>query len=167
MSLRQNKRAVDITSPKTIHYGSIKLKLLQWSFSSSSSSRAYKSLKGYFSKNFYASIDLLDFVLDFELSWLGSVHEKSESTIGPSTYPWRRKIKKKIGPKTLNSMKLRFVARTVKLTVRVTKCIMGPSTYPYRRKIKKKIGPETFNSRKLRFLARTVKFNNNRDERKA
>ena len=48
----------------------------------------------------------------------GSVNEKSSRFMCPSTYPYRRKIKKRVGPKTLNSRKSRFLVRTVNLTER-------------------------------------------------
>ena len=45
----------------------------------------------------------------------GSVHEKSSRVMWPSTYPsYRRKIRKKVWPETLNSRKLTSITRTVK-----------------------------------------------------
>ena len=57
------------------------------------------------------------------LYFKGSVHEKSSRDMWPSTFPYRKgKIRKKVGPETLNSRKLRFIARTVNLIVGATKC---------------------------------------------
>ena len=38
-----------------------------------------------------------------------SVHEKSSRLMPPSTSPYRRKIRKKAGHETFNSIRLRFV----------------------------------------------------------
>ena len=47
----------------------------------------------------------------------GPVHEKSSRVMLPSTYPYRREIRKKVGPETLDSRKFGLIARTVRLTL--------------------------------------------------